>query len=1064
MSSLARLSLRNRGLTALVAVLVVGLGIIAIPQLKQQLFPSLDFPAAFISASLPGAAPDIVDRQVTQPVTSAIQGVPGLKTTTATSREGAATVQVEFEFGTDLDRAVSKLETSLNQVQAQLPQGVNPSVFAGSTSDFPVVVLAASADGDEKAVADRLRSAVLPEIKKIPGVREATVTGARDETLVITPDPVRLATAGVDTSAIGAALKGNGVATPTGAVAQGDKSLTVQVGTPFNSIDDLRNLYVSPGAGVLGGGGAAGKPPVRLGDIATVSEELAPATSITRTNGKPSLGVSVTATPDGNAVRISDQVRDDLPKLRTALGAGAQLTPVFDQAPFVKKSIRGLAREGGLGLLFAVLVILIFLLSVRSTLVTAVSIPLSVVIALIALWAGDYSLNVLTLGALTIAVGRVVDDSIVVLENIKRHLEYGEDKLHAVVTAVREVAGAVTASTITTVAVFSPIALVGGLVGQLFSSFAITITVALLASLLVSLTVIPVLAYWFLRPSRAGGTPDEIRRRADEKERRSLLQRAYLPVIRFATRRRLVTLMVGILVFFATIGLATGLKTNFFDRSGDSSLTISQKMPIGTGLGATNAATQQVEKVLADTDDIASYQVTTGGGGGFGGGGASPNEATFSVTVEEGKDAATVQDRLRDRLAGLSGAGELKVAAGGGGGGGFSADQLAVIVEAKDADTLARATESIRQTMAGTAGVSEVGSDLSTTVPRIEVALRRDAAGRYGLTDTTVSQVVGAALRGSQLGQVTVAGSPEQAILRFSQSPTDLGQLERLTVPTATGPVALGQIADVRTVNGPVQVSRIDGDRSATVTGTATGSNVGKITQDLTNRLKKASLPAGASYRLGGVSSDQSDAFADLGLALLAAIAIVYIVMAATFGSLVQPLILLVSIPFAATGAIGMLLATGTALGVPALIGMLMLIGIVVTNAIVLLDLINHYRRAGMDVQEAVVEGGRHRLRPILMTAIATIFALLPMASGIERSGGFISQPLAVVVIGGLISSTLLTLVLVPTLYTMVENRAERRRQRRARRGGRHEVNATPDGSAPTAEPTTSDPEPAHTH
>jgi HAE1 family hydrophobic/amphiphilic exporter-1 len=262
----------------------------------------------------------------------------------------------------------------------------------------------------------------------------------------------------------------------------------------------------------------------------------------------------------------------------------------------------------------------------------------------------------------------------------------------------------------------------------------------------------------------------------------------------------------------------------------------------------------------------------------------------------------------------------------------------------------------------------------------------------------------------------------------------------------------------VRQVDGPVQVSRIDSDRSATVSGTATGSNVGKITSDLSARLAGLSLPSGATYRLGGVSADQSDAFGDLGLALLAAIAIVYIVMAATFGSLVQPLILLVSIPFAATGAIGLLLATGTALGVPALIGMLMLVGIVVTNAIVLMDLINTYRSAGMGVQEAVVEGGRHRLRPILMTAIATIFALLPMALGIERSGGFISQPLAVVVIGGLISSTLLTLVLVPTLYTMVENRAERRARRRAAKHGPPAPEAAPPDGASV------DPEPVQAH
>ena len=292
---------------------------------------------------------------MTQPITSAVQGVPGLKSTTATSREGSATVQVEFDFGTDLDRAVAKLESSLNQVQGQLPQGVDPTVFAGSTDNFPVVVLAASASGDEKDVADRLRTTVIPQIKKITGVREADVTGDRDETLVITPDPAKVAAAGVDASAIGAALKANGTAAPTGTLTDGEKSLTVQVGTPFNSVDDLRNLYVIPGAatGAPTGGAAGGtaRAPVKLGDIAEVSEQLAPPTSITRTNGKPSLGISVTATPDGNAVaHLRPGTRRPARAARRRSVRGAQLTPVFDQAPFVEKSIDGLTTEGALGL------------------------------------------------------------------------------------------------------------------------------------------------------------------------------------------------------------------------------------------------------------------------------------------------------------------------------------------------------------------------------------------------------------------------------------------------------------------------------------------------------------------------------------------------------------------------------------------------------------------------------------------------------------------------------------------------------------------------------------------
>ncbi|WP_406083218.1 efflux RND transporter permease subunit [Micromonospora zamorensis] len=1016
MSLLARFSLANRGLVALIAVVITAFGAFAVPSLKQQLLPSLEFPAAFIVAPYPGAGPEIVESQVTEPIENALQGIPGLDQVTSTSREGSATVQVMYEFGTDLDDVVNKMQTALSRIDSQLPEGVDPQVIAGSTDDLPAVVLAATGTGDERALAEKLRTAVVPELEGVEGVRTVEVTGTRDDVVLVTPDPAKLAAAQVQPTAIGAALKTNGVAVPAGAVTDGALSLPVQVGTPIATLDDLRGIVVSPGA-----------RPVRLADVASVEQQLAPATAITRTNGKDSLGIAVTAAPDGNAVQISHDIRDRLDDLKDA--SGAELTVVFDQAPFVEKSIESLTTEGLLGLVMAVIVILVFLLSVRSTVVTAVSIPLSVLVALIALWIGDYSLNLLTLGALTIAVGRVVDDSIVVLENIKRHLEYGEEKRHAIITGVREVAGAVTASTLTTVAVFAPIALVGGFVGQLFAPFAITVTVALLASLLVSLTVIPVLAYWFLKPR--GGTADDeaVRRGAEEKELRSPLQRAYLPVIGFATRKRStrwITVGLGLLVLFGTFGLAQKLETNFLDDSGQDTLNMSQELPAGSGLAATDAAAKQVESVLSRTEGVQTYQVTAGGGDNpFGGGGN--NIATWSLALDGDTDAKQMREVLREEFDKLgSGLGEISF----GGGQEASTSQLEVIVQASDPEVLTRAVEEARTAMAGVPDVEDVTTSLAAQVPRVDVTVDRVAAGRAGLTEAAVGQLVSQAFRGAPLGQVTLDGQQQNVVLRLgTQPPMSVEQLRALPV----GPVKLGDIAQVTQGEGPQQVSRIDGERSVSVTGAATGSNLGATSQELQKRLDGINVP-GATFTIGGVSADQADAFGDLGLAVLAAIAIVFLIMVATFRSLTQALILLISIPFAATGAIGLLLVTGTPLGVPALIGVLMLVGIVVTNAIVLLDLINQYRAQGMGVQEAVVEGGRRRLRPILMTAVATIFALLPMALGLTGEGGFISQPLAVVVIGGLLSSTLLTLILVPTLYTMVENTKESLRARRSRR------------------------------
>ncbi|MEV4663813.1 efflux RND transporter permease subunit [Micromonospora echinofusca] len=1048
MSLLARFSLANRGLIALIAVVTTLFGAFAVPSLKQQLLPSLEFPAAFIVAVYPGAGPEVVESQVTEPIENSLQGIPGLDQVTSTSREGSATVQVQYEFGTDLDDVVNKMQTALNRIDAQLPEGVDPQVIAGSTDDLPAVVLAASGGDDQRVLAEKLRGTVVPELEAIEGVRTVELTGARDDVVVVTPDPAKMAAAKLQPTALGAALKTNGVTVPAGAVTDGTRALPVQVGTRLATLDDLRGVVVAPATGRAA--------PVRLGDVAAVEQQLAPATAITRTNGKDSLGIAITAAPDGNAVEISHEIRDRLADLRGA--SGAELTVVFDQAPFVEKSIETLTTEGLLGLVMAVVVILVFLLSVRSTLVTAVSIPLSVVVALLALWIGDYSLNLLTLGALTIAVGRVVDDSIVVLENIKRHLEYGEPKREAILAAVREVAGAVTASTLTTVAVFAPIALVGGFVGQLFAPFAITVTVALLASLLVSLTVIPVLAYWFLKPPTGTADDAALRRAAEEKELRSPLQRAYLPVIGFATRKRAtrwITLGLGMLVLFGTFGLSRQLETNFIDDSGQDTLSITQELPAGTGLAGTDAAARQIEAVLERTEDVETYQVTAGGGDNPFGGGGGNNVANWSLALGDGTDAQQMREKLRREFDALGpGIGEVSFGAGQGG---AAANQIEVVVQGADQEALARAAEEVRTAMAGLAGVEDVSTSLATRVPRVDVTVDRVAAGRVGLTEAAVGQVVAQAFRGSPLGQVTLDEGQRDVVLRFAgKPPTTVAELRAMPV----GPVKLDDIAEVTQTEGPQQVSRIDGERSVSVTGTATGSNLGAITQELQKKLDGIDVP-GATFAIGGVSADQEEAFADLGLAVLAAIAIVFLIMVATFRSLVQALILLVSIPFAATGAIGLLLATGTPLGVPALIGVLMLVGIVVTNAIVLLDLVNQYRAQGMGVQEAVVEGGRRRLRPILMTAVATIFALLPMAFGLTGEGGFISKPLAIVVIGGLLSSTLLTLILVPTLYAMAENTKESFRSRRARRsGGVAPATGTgdggaagDDGGAPAAEP-----------
>ncbi|AWT42772.1 MULTISPECIES: efflux RND transporter permease subunit [Streptomyces] len=1017
MSWLSRFSLAQRALIGLMSIIALVFGAIAIPQLKQQLLPTIELPMVSVLAPYQGASPDVVEKQVVEPIENSLEAVDGLTGVTSTASEGNAVIMASFDYGNDTRQLVADVQQAVNRARAQLPDAVDPQVVAGSTDDMPTVVLAVTSAKDQQALADQLDRTVVPDLKEIDGVGQVTVNGVRDLQVTVTPDEAKLAKAGLTTQNLAQALQAGGATVPAGSFDEAGGNRTVQVGGGFTSLKQIQDLAVR----------GTGKP-VRLGDVAQVREQEAPADSLTRTDGRPSLSVMVTMDHDGSAVAISNAVEDKLPELRADLGSGATITVVSDQGPAVSKAISGLTTEGALGLLFAVLVILVFLASIRSTLVTAVSIPLSVVLALIVLWTRDLSLNMLTLGALTIAIGRVVDDSIVVLENIKRHLGYGEERHAAILTAVREVAGAVTSSTLTTVAVFLPIGLVGGMVGALFGSFSITVTAALLASLLVSLTVVPVLSYWFLRAPK--GTPEdaaEARRRAEEKEANSRLQRFYVPVLRFATRRRLTSVAIAVVVLVATFAMTPLLKTNFFDQGEQKVLTVKQELKPGTSLAATDAQARKVEKLLAATDGVKDYQVTVGSSGFMAafGGGTDTNQASYQVMLEDSAHYADVQDRIEAGLKKLDGIGTTTVAAGDG----FGNQDLSVVVKAADADVLRTAAEQVRKTVASLDDVTDVTSDLSQSVPRISVRANSRAAAA-GFDEQTLGLAVAQAVRGTPAAKAVLDDTERDVVIRSAHPATTLRQLRDLRL----GAVRLADVADVKLVDGPVSMTRIDGQRAATVTAKPTGDNTGAVSQDLTAKLDALKLPAGATAEIGGVTQDQDDAFKNLGLAMLAAIAIVFMLLVATFRSLAQPLILLVSVPFAATGALGLLIATGTPMGVPAMIGMLMLIGIVVTNAIVLIDLINQYRRQGYGVVEAVVEGGRHRLRPILMTALATIFALLPMALGVTGEGGFIAQPLAVVVIGGLVSSTLLTLLLVPTLYAMLELRKERRAKKRAAR------------------------------
>lgn len=1018
MHLLSVFSLRNRALIALVTIVVGFFGYLSLTSLKQELIPSVSFPQVLIITAYPGAAPEAVEADVSTPIETAVQGVPNLESSNATSSTGFSIVSARFEFGTDIARAEQRVQLAVNRLS--LPNDVEPQVVTGSIDDLPVIQIAVTSSLSPGDLAAALQSQAVPELTELEGVREVAVFGAVGDRVTITPDDAALFALGLSRTDITDALDAYGVLLPAGTITEDGKTLSVLTGVRIESVDELGALPLI---------GAESEGITTIADVAELAVVSDPIQGISRVNGEPSLTLAVTKTPAGNTVEVSHLVQEALPAIATAIGSNTEFTVVFDQAPFIESSIEALAVEGTLGLIFAVIIILVFLLSVRSTLVTAISIPTSILLTFIGMQAAGYSLNILTLGAITISVGRVVDDSIVVVENIKRHLALGEPKMQAILVGVREVATAITAATATTIAVFLPLALVGDITGELFRPFALTTAIALGASLFVSLTIVPVLSYWFLRPPKVGSHAAAISLE-EESAQPTRLQRSYLPVVRWTLKRPVATVLLSLMLLGGTAGLATNLQTNFIGDSGQNTLTVTQTLENGTSLDELDRAASVVEDTLLEVDGIETVQVSIGSGDGsalafFRGGG----DITYSITTDESFDQVALQNDVRDAVSELDGVGEIALQSAGSG---FASSTIDVRITAANESDLREASDRIVAAMRGVDVVAEASSNLASTQPYLAIVVDRERAAELGLSEIAVGGIVAQAMFPASVGQVVIDGTTLSIYLPNESAPTTAQELRDFSIPTAIGPQPLSELASVEEATGPANITTIRGVRSATVSVTPGIADIGAVSAAVREAVDETTLPDSASASLGGVTAQQADAFSQLGLALLAAILIVYVVMVATFKSLRQPLLLLVSIPFAATGAIGLQLIANIPLGVPSLIGVLMLIGIVVTNAIVLIDLVNQFRERGMSVYQSVIEGSSRRLRPILMTAAATIFALIPLAIGLTGSGGFISQPLAIVVIGGLVSSTLLTLVVLPALYYLVEGARERRDEKRA--------------------------------
>jgi HAE1 family hydrophobic/amphiphilic exporter-1 len=1032
---LAALSLRQRSVVVLITILIALSGIFSVTRLQEELLPSLELPILTVVTTYPGAGPQAVDDQLTSPISQALEGIEGIKTTQSTSSEGFSVVIAEFDYGVDMEARETDVAAAIRNIQ--VPSGAQqPQVERVNLNQFPVIQLSLTSEsGDLAALHQIAQSAFVPTLSSANGVNRVEVVGGNDPQLQILLDPAALASAGITVDQISGALQANNLSVPAGAIESNGTTLPVRVSSAIDTTDKLKALVVGAKADANGA-----MQPVTLGEVAEISTVESASTGVALTNGSPSISLDVYMSQGANTVDTAHAVKDALKDVEDQLAGTDQsvtVTTLLDQSIYIEDSISTLVKEAVLGAVFAILIILVFLLSVRTTLVTAISIPLSMLVAFVLLYWQGISLNIMTLGGLAVAVGRVVDDSIVVLESIYRHVQRGEDQKKAAYEGTKEVALAITASTLTTVAVFLPMAFVSGLIGEIFRPFALTVTFALLASLFVALTIVPVLSSYFI-------SKKTVRPLSDKP---NLLVRIYEPALRWALRRPVWTLVIAFALLIGSLGLTPFVGTSFLPSSGDKGAYVTVEYPAGSSQQATLDQAAGLEQVIRDHADVDTIQTAVGGEGiaaAFTG--AANNRATMTVIF---KDSVNLNDTLDNVRAALNdNKGDAAITVENLDSGGSGASQVNIVVQGADYQQISDVATQLTDQLSGVENLANVENDVVGAKPELTITVDPALAAQNGVATAQIAASVRNSLSGTPAGTMTIDGQTLPVIFRFKggDSPDALKQLP----VAAGGTVTLGQVASVDQGEGPVQVTRIDGERAATVSGVITTEETGSVNADVNKIVNDFEAPDGVTVKVGGIAQDQGDAFTSMGIALVLAIAAVYIVMVASFGSLTTPFVILFSLPLAIIGVILSLVITGKTLGLPSLIGVLMLIGIVVTNAIVLLEFVIELRHnRGLSLRDALIEGGKTRLRPILMTAVATILALTPLA--LSGDGGtLIASDLAVVVIGGLFTSTLLTLFVVPVIYELIGGWQDRRAAKREQREARSAVPAP--SAAPAAD------------
>src|SRR5262244_513932 len=1051
---LTRLALRNPVLILMLSLMTIALGVVSLQRLSVDLFPEINIPVVRVATFYPGAGPVDVEKTITVPLERAVSASPGVDRVESVSKQGFSSLSVWFNYGINLDNAQFDVSQRIAQILNTLPPGLQqPFVIKFDVTNIPVVSIAISGEGlDERQLYDIAYNTIEPQLERIKGVASANVGGGKVREIEVKVQRDAMRARGLGILDVVNAVKTSNLLLPSGNLRAGDRDYNVFSNTQFGEARPLRDIIVRPALGQPG----VPTAPTRLSDIANVEDSSADQQEIVRINGERGVYIRVLKQPGANTVEVVDAVRAAMPNLR-GVPESIKLAISFDQSQYIRAAIKSLEHEAVQGGLLAVAVILIFLISLRATGIIAIAIPLSIIATFTLLFFTGQTLNVFTLGGLALGVGRLVDDSIVELENIHRHLALGQQRKSAVLNAAQEVAMPILVSTITTIVVFFPVVFLTGVAKNLFLPLALTIAFSLTMSFFVSRTVTPLLCLRFLRAE----PPDHEGQRGVRAAILRALERldhGYGSALRWVLGHRTLVIAAILIAFASSLLLSKKLGTEFFPDTDESQFQINYKTPIGTRVEKTEQVTDRMERAVESTlggdgkvkqrlyttmisdtglplGRTALYTSNTG-----------PHSGNLSVnlvprtqrSISDVTGAERVRAALRDALPGTQSyyfiGGIVKRILNFGAPAPIDVEILGYDLDAggEYAKTLFAKMRNLFDAD-GKPVLTDVQISREENYPELDVVVDREKAGVLGLTEQQIAQSVLTTLVGNtQFNPIEFTdkqtGNEYFINVRmedaFRSHVSDLSDVF-LRAPNGSM-VSLANLAQIQRSSGPVLISRKYLQRIVDVTANvAPGKDLGTASAAVQRVIEQNPPPQGFTAQLGGQTAAQREAFAGLGFAALMAIALVYMILASQFRSLVDPLVIMFSVPLGITGVFLMLYLTGTTLSVNSFMGIIMMVGIVVSNGVLLVDFANVLRRRGKPLVEATIEAGRTRLRPILMTTIATIFGLLPMALGIGE-GSETNLPLARAVIGGLAVSTVFTLFLVPCLYTVLDRFAKR--------------------------------------